>query len=286
MQLHGYLRMRGSMYDNLDLDRGLTPSGQPLFPVSLSDPNAQTLTYADMRLRTDLAVYSPMGGVAVKARIDLLDNQPLGGSYSGIPAASTTQTSSINVLRVKRAYGEALTPIGLLAAGRMGNAWGLGILANGGDCADCDSGDAADRVAFITPVLDHILALAYDFSATGPFVAGANGAQLVGIEPTTDVHTVTFALLQYKDELARRRRRLAGKTTVEYGAYVSHRWQDDDIPATYLPTAQPIPINASQVMARGYTATAVDGWGRLTFPAGRIEAEVGVHRRERRAGRR
>lgn len=274
VQLHGYLRARGALYDNLDLDRGLTPSGQPLFPVSLADPGAQTLTYADMRLRTDLAVYSPMGGVAVKARVDLLDNQPLGGSYSGIPAASASQTSPLSAFKVKRAYGEALTPIGLLAAGRMGNAWGLGILANGGDCADCDSGDAADRVAFLSPMLDHIVALAYDFSATGPFVPAGGSGHVVGIEPTTDVHTVTFAILQYKDDFTRQRRRAAGKTSVEYGAYVSHRWQENDIPATYLPTAQPIPVNASQVMARGYAATAVDGWGRVTFPAGRIEAEL------------
>ncbi len=274
VQLHGYLRTRGDLYDNLDLDRGLTPSGQPLFPVSLSDPNTQVLTYADMRLRTDLAVYSPMGGVAVKMRADILDNQPLGGGYAGIPAASTTQTSPVKAFSIKRAYGEALTPFGLLAAGRMGNSWGLGILANGGDCADCDSGDAADRVAFLAPVLDHIFAFAYDFTATGPFAPAGNSAQLVGLQPTTDVHTVTFAALHYRDDFARRRRRAADKTTVEYGAYVSHRWQSDDVPATYLPTSVPIAINASQVMDRGYDATAFDGWGRLTFPQGRIEAEV------------
>jgi uncharacterized protein (TIGR04551 family) len=272
--LDGYLRLRGDMYDNLSLNRGVTPSGQPFFPVSLSDPNSEVLTYADMRLRTDLTVYSPMGGVAVKMRADILDNQPLGGGYAGIPAAATTQTSPVNAFVVKRAYGEALTPIGLLAAGRMGNSWGLGILANGGDCADCDSGDAADRIAFISPVLDHIVAMAYDFTATGPFVQAGNSTQSVGIEPTTDVHTVTFAILHFKDELSRRRRQRANKTTVEYGAYVSHRWQDDDIPAAYLPTATPVPITASQVMDRGYNATAMDGWGRLTFPAGRIEAEV------------
>jgi len=273
VQVHGYMRVRAEALDNLDLDRGLTPSGQPLFPVSLSDPNAQVLTYADMRLRTDFAIYAPGGGVAVKARIDTLDDQPLGGSYVGAPASSTTQASLSNVFHVKRAYGEALTPIGLLAAGRMGNAWGLGILANGGDCADCDSGDSADRIAFLTPVLDHIVALAYDFTATGPFVPGASGATFLNIAPSASVHTVTFAVLHFRDEFARRRRRLAGKVTFEYGAYVSHRWQADDIPATYLPIAVPVTINASQVMMRGYTATAIDGWARLTAPVARVEAE-------------
>ena len=87
------------------------------------------------------------------------------------------------------------------------------------------------------------------------------------------MHTVTAAFLRYKDELSRDRRRLAGKTTVEYGAYVSERWQNDDVPATYLPTAQPVAITGAQLMSRGYQATAVDGWARVTHPAFRIEAE-------------
>lgn len=273
VEVHGYMRVRAEELDNLDLDRGLTPSGQVFYPTSISNSNAQVLTYADMRLRTDFAIYAPGGGVAVKARIDTLDNQPLGGNYAGAPAASTTQTSPTNAFHVKRAYGEALTPFGLLAAGRMGNAWGLGMLANGGDCADCDSGDSADRIAFLTPILDHIVAAAYDFTATGPFVPGAAGTTFIDIAPSAAVHTVTFAVLHFKDELARRRRRLAGKVTFEYGAYLSHRWQADDIPATYLPFTVPVTINAAQVMMRGYTATAIDGWARLTAPAARVEAE-------------
>ena len=35
---------------------------------------------------------------------------------------------------------------GLIAAGRMPNHWGLGILANSGDCIDCDFGDSVDRL--------------------------------------------------------------------------------------------------------------------------------------------
>jgi uncharacterized protein (TIGR04551 family) len=147
------------------------------------------------------------------------------------------------------------------------------MLANGGDCADCDSGDSADRIAFLTPILDHIVAAAYDFTATGPFVPGAAGTTFIDIAPSAAVHTVTFAVLHFKDELARRRRRLAGKVTFEYGAYLSHRCQADDIPATYLPFTVPVTINAAQVMMRGYTATAIDGWARLTAPAARVEAE-------------
>ncbi len=55
VSLDGYLRVRPEALYNLDLDRGLDPSGRPLFPVPLSDPTAQLMTHADMRLRTDLA---------------------------------------------------------------------------------------------------------------------------------------------------------------------------------------------------------------------------------------
>ncbi|MEO6420929.1 MAG: hypothetical protein ABIP39_16065, partial [Polyangiaceae bacterium] len=266
IKLDGYLRTRGEALYNLDLDRGPTPSGATLFPVSKSDPSAKTLTYWDMRLRTDIAVYAPGGMVAVKARIDVLDNLALGSVPDGIPSATTTQRPANDALRVKRAYGEALLPFGLLAAGRMGSHWGLGILTNGGDCLDCDSGDASDRIGFLTPIAGHILAAAYDFSATGPTAPRGIQGRSVGFEPTTDVRSVTFAFLNFRDDAARARRKKAGTITFEYGSYLAHRWQSNDVPAAYLPLAQPIPITASQVIARGFHATAIDGWVRFSSP--------------------
>jgi uncharacterized protein (TIGR04551 family) len=273
VKLDGYMRARAADLYNLDLDRGPTPSGQTLFPVPLGNPRAQAITYGDMRLRTDIAMYAPGGTVAVKARIDVLDNVALGSDAQGAPSSSASQLSPPGAFRVKRAYGEALTPFGVLAVGRIGSTWGLGMLANGGDCADCNYGDAADRVALITPLAGHIFALAYDIDQIGPFVAQQPGETALNLSPSADVHTVTAAFLRYKDELSRDRRRLAGKTTVEYGAYLSQRWQNDDVPATYLPTAQPVAITGAQLMARGYEATAIDGWARITHPAFRIEAE-------------
>jgi uncharacterized protein (TIGR04551 family) len=273
-ELDGYLRIRGALLNNLDLDRGPTPSGQLLYPVSLSDPSAQTLTMADMRLRTDAAIRAPGGGLAVKGRIDWLDNVALGSAFDGAPAASTTQRADQAVIQVKRIWGEVLTPVGLIAAGRMGSHWGLGLLTNGGDCSDCDSGDASDRIAFVTPLLDHLLAVAYDFSATGPFVPDRAGTRAIAFEPSAAVHTVTFAVANWRGPAARARRSRAGKITVEYGSFVSYRWQENDIPATYLPVAQPVPINAGQTMARGYAASAFDGWLRLEGKSFRVEAEA------------
>lgn len=231
ISLDGSLRTRGEALWNLDLDRGLTPSGQALFPTPLGDPGSQLLTHADMRLRTDLSIYAPGGGVAVKVRLDVLDDVTQGSTAEGIPSSSSTQTSPDAPIHIRRAYGEALTPFGLVVAGRVGSQWGLGMLANGGDCADCDSGDSADRVAFITPLAGLIWAVALDISASGPVGARKDGVRGIDLGRSDDVHSVTVAVLSWRNDRARRRRARAGKSTFEWGAYFSHRWQSDDVPA-------------------------------------------------------
>jgi len=99
-----------------------------------------------------------------------------------------------SAFRIKRAWGAVLTPLGVIAAGRMGSDWGLGMATNGGDCPDCNTGDAADRVAFITSLGGHFWALAYDFSAVGPATRRNNGGS-IDFDPSDDVRTFTFAFL-------------------------------------------------------------------------------------------
>lgn len=281
--LSGYFRMRGDWLNNLDLDRGTTPSGKPLFAVPLGDPTGQSLFAADMRLRTDLAIYAPFAAAAVKVRIDLLDNLGLGSApslspgtgTSPTPAASASQLPS-TLFRLKRAYGEILTPIGYFAAGRMGNMWGLGMMANGGDCLDCNLGDQADRVAFVTSIADHLWAVAYDFSAVGPTQQRKDGSRQLILDASTDVHSVSFAFMNVRDDHSRRRRRLAGKWTVEYGLLGSYRWQSNDAPASYLPTVGGVQLSPSSVMERGYQAGVVDAWIRIAAPQFKLEAEFAL----------
>jgi uncharacterized protein (TIGR04551 family) len=272
-ELHGYLRTRGEVLSNLDLDRGLTPSGEALFAVPLDDPSAQNLTQADMRLRTDLSVYAPGGSVAVHVRLDLIDNLTLGSTPDDIPAATVGQRALDSALHLRRAWGEVLTPFGLLTIGRQSNSWGLGLLANAGDCPDCDGGDAADRIAFTTPIAGHIWSLAFDLSSTGPLGGRITGTRAVDLTPTDDVQTVTLAVLQWLGEASRRRRHVAGRTSVEYGAYLSYRWQQGDTPASYLPTSTPIPLTAAQIVPRGLNALATDVWLRVEQRNFRVEFE-------------
>lgn len=280
--LAGYLRFRGAGLYNLDLDHGLTPSGDPLFFVPVDDPTAQTLYTADTRLRTDLTIYPRGVGALINVRVDVLDNLALGSTPEGkpatgrapTPAASPGQNPPVDALRIKRAFAEVLTPFGVLATGRMGAHWGLGMMANGGDCDDCNFGDSADRIAFVTPIAGHVWAASYDFTASGPVARRKDEARVIDIEPTDNVHTLTFAVMNVRSDEARERRRRAGRTTLEYGALLSRRWQDNDIPADYLPTAVPVNIDAGQVVRRGYHATAADGWMRLTTGRLHIAAEL------------
>ena len=280
IEFHGAFRARGEMLYNFDLDRGLDASGSPLFPIP-ADERSQALTGANLRLRTDVRFRGPGTGLSVVLRTDVLDNLTLGSTPSlrdGTPASSTGQNAPLQAMRVKRAYGEAVLPIGVLTVGRQGSHWGLGMVANSGDAEGSDQGDAADRIAFLTPLVGHIFALAYDISATGPLQDDTSLSRSIDIEPTDDVQNLTFAFMRYHSESARARRSRAGRTTVEYGAYASHRWQQNDIPSDYLGDG----ANASQssVTKRGFSATATDAWFRFTTPNLRIEAEAAYLRAE------
>ena len=271
--IHGSLRARDAYLYNLDLDRGLDTKGQPLFPVPLG--GGQALNSSDLRARTDLAVYARGVGVAVKARIDWLDNVALGGEpdlAGGSPATSGGQKASYAV--VKRAWGEALTPLGILAVGRMGAHFGLGIAANGGDCEDCDHGDAADRAAFVMAIGGHLLAFAYDLASTGPFVQSKDGGHAIGLEPSDSAAGPTIALLKIHSPAALLRRAAAGLSSLEYGAYLSRRTQDRDVPASYLTTSPPANYTSNDLTARGFAALTTGAWARFSGDGFRIEAEL------------
>ncbi|MDB4958722.1 MAG: hypothetical protein JWO36_6291 [Myxococcales bacterium] len=272
--VHGSLRTRETRLYNLDLDRGLDSRGQPLFPIPLG--GGQYFDSGDLRARTDLAVYARGVGVAVKARIDWLDNVALGGSpdlAGGSPATSGGQRPSTVV--VKRAWAETLTPVGTLAVGRMGAHFGLGIAANGGDCEDCDHGDAADRFAFVTPLAGHLFAFAYDIASRGPFTPSRDGGHAIALEPTDAAAGPTFAILKVHSPATLARRANAGLSSLEYAGYITRRTQDRDVPGSYLPTAMvPATFTSNDLVARGFAATGTGGWLRLTGSHFRIEGEL------------
>ncbi len=277
----GLLRTRLELLSNLDLDHGVGPSGQPLFPSPLANGAEPLLTHADMRLRLDLAAYAPRGMVTVRGRLDLLDNVALGGAPAGPPTASIGQRPPAAPLTLRRLWAEALLPFGVLAAGRMGSHWGLGLLTHGGDCHDCDRGDAADRVALAVPALGLVWAIAYDFTAIGPTQPRPNGSAALDLDPADDVRTWTFAAVHALGPEIRARRQGAGRTTVEGGVIASHRKQSLDVPRHWLEQegvveASATPLDAGQIVRRDAAATALDLWLRLQRRSLRVELEAAV----------
>jgi uncharacterized protein (TIGR04551 family) len=275
-EIDGYLRGRGEALYNLDLDRGPTPSGQYLYPLPLANPSSPWLTGGDLRLRTDLSLRPKKGRMSVNLRVDVLDNIAFGSTPRGTPLTTTSQRppGPESAFQIERAYGRVLTPIGLLAVGRMGADWGLGIVANSGDCRDCNTGDSADRVAFITPLADHIFGVAYDLAYRGPTTDRPPTERSLDLDPSDDVRTVTFVAARERPDWVRERRRAADRSTFDYGAYVSHRWQQNDIPVYYVPTSEEVDPDPSQVVERRFRAIALDGWLRFDHPVFRAELEL------------
>jgi uncharacterized protein (TIGR04551 family) len=272
-ELGGYFRLRGEMLYNLDLDRGTDASGEALYPVPLADPSAQSLAVADMRFRTDVALFALERALSAHLRLDIADNLVLGATPGGYPQETTTQLSPGDVVKLKHAYGEAFTPIGMLRAGRMGNHWGLGMFINSGECDDCNAGDTVDRLLFSTPLIGHLFSLAFDFSSSGVSSRRALESRQLDLEPSDDVRTLVFSILRSKSDASRLRRFRAGKTTFEYGGYFSYRWQSTDVPASYLAPRE-VAATPNQVVARNYRSGVFDLWSRLSIPPFRFEAEA------------
>lgn len=285
-ELDGYFRLRGTAWGEPDLGRLTT----------LPEPTREDdwVEWADLRVR--FAPHLFLGREAVvHLEVDFLDNLVLGSTPDGLPrsssapavGASTTQeppSAGFNGFRdsvvVKKAWLELTTPIGLLLAGRMGNNWGLGLVAAAGDELDDDYDDSVDRVGFVTTLWDHAIVLAYDFNANGPTSARPDSrrGQPFDLTDRDDVRTLNVGVARFDTPEMTRRRLRDGRPVVNYGVAFSYRWQELDLPTFYLAgAAADHEWQVSEYVERGFTAYLVDAWARVSFRAGgwtlRIEAE-------------
>ena len=299
IDLDGYMRARGGLYVNHDLDRGGTPTtGEPIFPIPPSE--GQLLGSMDVRLRMDLGIH--IGDVvSIHARLDALDNLVLGSTPEGFPRTRWTPTvwattgqeapaAGVNAftdsIRLKQAWGQVLTPVGLLAVGRMGlPRWGLGVVAAGADGLDDDFDDDVDRIAFATRFRDHFVGISFDINAIGPTTATSEGAttrRAIDLELRDNVYTASVALGRDTPAHAIDRRRRAGKATFDYGLYATYRWQRAGFPAFYLLglPAEDETWTTEDAVLRDLKAFAVDLWFRLHVGPVRMELE-GVYLRSR-----
>jgi len=292
--LHGYLRGRGGVFHNHDLDRGPTPTtDEPVFPVPPS--GGQVMGSMDMRLRLDLGIH--VGDVVtVHARIDGLDNVVLGSTPEGYPrtrwapmawattgqeAPSGGTNAFSDSVRLKRAYGEVFTPLGVLAVGRMGlPRWGLGMVAAGSDGLDDDFDDDVDRIGFVTSFRDHFVGVSFDLNAIGPTTAGSAGGgtrrRAIDLELKDNVFTLSAALGKRTPEDVLRRQMEWGRTSFDYGLYVTYRWQQAEFPEFYLQglEGEDEAWTTDDAIERDLDAVAADLWLRLQTRRLRLELEL------------
>ncbi|MDP2340491.1 MAG: hypothetical protein Q8O67_06020 [Deltaproteobacteria bacterium] len=284
--LHGHLRLRPALYQNLDLDRGPSSDGSFLWPAGATD--LDLTTGGDLRLRISPSIFLS-DEARVFVEIDVLDNVALGArprftpfeGRTGIVAGTPFQeplTALDGAFAVRTAMGEVLTPFGVLSAGRMPSHFGLGIGANAGDSIDDDLGDRADRVAFVAPLFGHYVAAALDVGASGPAgpsaFGGGAGLGPLPRNPLVSEQAISLALLKFRAPWEVEAYRKEGYVVVDYGLATAIEWQVNDVPGFYQDFDAELGLDPDAVVYRGYTGGVADGWLRIVSGMFRFEAEA------------
>ena len=311
---------------------GVQPSGSPAPHVvklcgDSPTPNAgvacadNTQAGANMRFRINPELHIS-DNLRVMAQIDLLDNVVLGstpegyynvpstvggyavgarGGYTPTGAFASTQwapvagvNSTTNSITVKRAWGEYVTPIGLLRFGRMPSHWGLGILANGGDGHDSDWQSTSDRIMLVTGIKkwDLYFAGAWDFANEGATSArlGQQQGQPYDLNQLDDVNQFVLVAVRRRNPELQRLELAKGQAVINGGVYFVIRNQvlandqsgtgsntaTDNQPSI---TGQGTTQQSSEAVSRGLTrrnahAYIPDLWLQFLYRKFRFEAEA------------
>ncbi len=173
-RLDGFYRFRGQVYDTLSLDRE-------------NEESEAVRAYMSNRMRV-IPHLRLNSNVHAFIDIDVFDALKFGSNPEILSATGQFQETGENFaepqalsqsilpgldyresLFVRRAWVEVYSKYVDLKIGRMGNHWGMGLMANDGNCSmNCDYGDTVDRVMISTSALDPVrLSLAVDTRAEG-----------------------------------------------------------------------------------------------------------------------
>jgi uncharacterized protein (TIGR04551 family) len=308
LQLNGYLRVRGDLFDNLDLHRAADPSGYYLFPRPLLAPDQHgTLTTANMRFRLEPTL-NVSEQVRVLAQVDMLDNIVFGstpeglftstsgtqfpiGTWTQVPPASGVNADR-NSIEVKRAWAEVQTPVGLLSFGRMPSSWGLGILSHAGAGIDDDYGDSVDRIQFAltplnTPIGPLVLVPMYEIVATGVTSLnlrspGRGIGQPFDRDQSDDARSIGVKIVRMDTDEEVKRKLDRGDASYAFGAWYQYKSQRFAFPqwassTTVLSTGQANEAANDPVgpaVKRDASAHVFDVWARRLTKRLRLEAEL------------
>ena len=291
LQLNGYLRVRGDLFDNLDLRRTADPSGFFLYPRPLRDPDHRgTLTSANIRFRLEPTL-NVSEQVRVLSQVDLLDDLVLGSTPQGLytgsdgilqPFDSRTQGAPGSSITVKRAWAEVQTPLGLLSFGRMPSSWGLGVLSHAGNGLDDDLGDTVDRLQFaLTPlktaVGQLVLVPMYEIVSTGVTTIDQRFTRGVGqpfdLDPSDDAKAVGLKVARIDTDEELRRKLERGDASVSFGAWYMYKSQGYEFPRFSNATSATTDTAGPSVRRDAYAHT-LDLWSRYQTKRFRFEVEL------------
>ena len=259
--------------------RDQTGNQHPENPDHRYRGDAESLASANIRFRYNPTMHVAEG-LRIRTTLDILDNVVLGSTPDGGPHTQRSLGPDADILgradvpieafedgqrppesgvngwrdsaRVKRLWGEWQTPLGLVAVGRMPSHWGLGLVANSGDCLDCDFGDSVDRIMGVTKLFDTYLSFAWDFPAEGDVghsgtqdLRNQPGGQPYDLDQRDDANQFVIAIFQRphsRDELQKRTQDLHQNRvhTLDWGLYNIIRTQS--LEATYPSDGIP-PLN-------------------------------------------
>ncbi len=239
-QPHGYLRMRGEFFNNMDLGRGADKTGHTLFPTPfIGQGGNHSQSDINMRFRFDPTL-SISDDLSIHATADILDNVLLGSDpsndpyldpFTPLPILSNTRASS--AVNIKRVWGRVNTQVGEFTFGRMPYHWGLGILHNDGNGLDQDFGDTYDRLAF-TPRdwRGHRLTLMFDILDKGAGTTGEHGelGRSVDLDTLDDGYRLGLQISKVDSPEDMKRKLAANEWVVNYGLVVDYRTQAWDTP--------------------------------------------------------
>jgi uncharacterized protein (TIGR04551 family) len=279
-QPHGYLRMRGEFFNNMNLGTGLDPAHNQLFSGPyIGNPPGNSQSDANFRFRFEPTI-AVSEDLAIHFQADMLDNVLLGSDpvsdkaldpFTPLNVLATSRAAS--TVNLKRVWGEVNTALGQFLFGRMGYNWGLGILHNDGNCIDCDYGDTYDRIAFAPrEVKGHHFTAMFDLLDKGPSTSGPLNdlGRPVDLDTLDDGYRVAVSVTHVDTAEEIKRKLATQQWVVNYGLvvdYMTQGWQAStaDLAGTGL---------RANVAQRSARFTQPDFFVSLKRKKWRLDAEV------------
>lgn len=186
----GFYRARGEIFNSLSLsntnEHAEGTSNQITDRFSLR-PSWLISEHAALHAQIDLYPYTLWG----QTTADTTD--AISGDATAMADSDGVATESDSIVAV-RAWGEAITPYGRIAAGRMPMEWGAGILWNAGNTAASQHSDTATRVQYSHTFSQVFVLAAWDQQYEG-FLNAPDDMQSLSLALGYRSETAGFGLL-------------------------------------------------------------------------------------------